>query len=351
MNKILSVAVAAYNVADYIEDCLSSFTQCKRLSDMEIIIVDNGATDSTPTKVKNFLLRYPGSFKLIHSVCNRSYGAVINDAIKEASGKYFKTVDGDDWIDSEALDKLIAVLERTNVDVVINNYKEVHGDCSVFIDLHGQQTYGELITFEDIDHPQKYPMHGITVCRQLYKNHALPITEYCCYVDTEYVFWVMILANSFIFLKDAVYQYRLGRSGQSVSEEGIYKYLDDILILWKRLMKIYLDIKMGLSDTKKIYLLHFLSRQYRVSISWFALISKTDKDYKLKNFLQETEKSYEKYIKTFNIGIYSLIYLPWPIGLYILRILKKNQKIIGNFGNFKTMALMLSKLEMILRKI
>lgn len=327
MDKILSVSVAAYNVADYIDDCLNSFTKCKRLADIEVIIIDDGATDNTLFKAQKFALKYPKSFKVIHSIHNRGYGGTINIALEEASGKYFKTVDGDDWINPEALDKLVAILEKTNADVVINNYREVYNDHSVIIDLHGQQSYGELVEFKDISQNQKYPMHGITVRLQLYRDNALPITEHCYYVDTEYIFWVIILAKSFIFLKEPVYQYRLGRQGQSVSEEGMYKHLDDILMLWKRLMSIYVHIKeIGLNDIKNTYLLHFLSNQYRTTISWFALVSKSDKDYKLREFLKETKDKYGEYIKNFEIGIYKLIYWPWPSGIYILRTLKRIQK-------------------------
>ena len=43
MMKALTVSIAAYNVSGVIEKCLFSFSECKRLNEIEIIVVDDGS--------------------------------------------------------------------------------------------------------------------------------------------------------------------------------------------------------------------------------------------------------------------------------------------------------------------
>ena len=58
--KVLTVSIAAYNVSGVIEKCLFSFSECKRLNEIEIIVVDDGSQDDTAAIVKEYARRYPG---------------------------------------------------------------------------------------------------------------------------------------------------------------------------------------------------------------------------------------------------------------------------------------------------
>ena len=54
---------------------------------------------------------------------NGGHGSTINRGIKEAKGKYFKAIDGDDWVDSDALEKLLNDLIQIDSDLVLMDYK------------------------------------------------------------------------------------------------------------------------------------------------------------------------------------------------------------------------------------
>ena len=56
---------------------------------------------------------------------NGGHGSTINRGIEEAAGRYFKVVDGDDWVDTENFRRLIKMLKRLDVDVVGSNYTMV----------------------------------------------------------------------------------------------------------------------------------------------------------------------------------------------------------------------------------
>ena len=86
--KVLTIAVAAYNVAPYIAQCLDSFVDEKLLPALDIVVIDDGSTDATAHIVKKYINRFPESFRLV-SQENGGYGAAVNHALALAQGYLF----------------------------------------------------------------------------------------------------------------------------------------------------------------------------------------------------------------------------------------------------------------------
>ncbi len=61
------------------------------MDDIEVLIIDDGSKDNTAAIGKEFVDKYPNSFKVI-SKPNGGYGSTINAAIDAATGQYFKNV-------------------------------------------------------------------------------------------------------------------------------------------------------------------------------------------------------------------------------------------------------------------
>lgn len=74
----------------------------KLLPALDIVVIDDGSTDATARIVRKYINRFPESFRLV-SQENGGYGAAVNHALALAQGEYFKTVDGDDWVDTKEL--------------------------------------------------------------------------------------------------------------------------------------------------------------------------------------------------------------------------------------------------------
>ena len=117
MEKLLTIVVPAYNVEKYIKNCLDSFIDLSVLRSLEILIVDDGSTDSTASLAHTYEQKYPYSFKVL-SKENGGHGSTINYAIPRATGKYFKVVDGDDWLDKSLLPQFVQLLKHTHSDVI-----------------------------------------------------------------------------------------------------------------------------------------------------------------------------------------------------------------------------------------
>ena len=324
MKKILTVSVAAYNVENVIEQCLNSFIQMKHVDDIEIIVTDDGSTDATKEHVQTYADKYPNSIRLI-SKENGGHGSTINTALSFARGKYFKIVDGDDWIDPKAADRLVEFLENSEADLVLSNYTEVYPQKKRFINMVANWKVGELYTFKNTHIYDFIPMHACTIKLDSYKTASFPISEHCFYVDTEFIFYMVMATKKITFCDANVYQYRLGSETQSVSADGIYRHIEDMIFVVKHLLDVYKSVAHGptIDSYTKAALFNFLNTRYRMVFYWFSKMKNNNKDYLLEKFYRETMEAHREYIKKFNLGIYQYIPYCFKGGLFCIRLVRK----------------------------
>ena len=105
---LVSVVVPAYNVEKYLSKTLDSLVG-QTLKAMEIIVVDDGSTDSTPQICDAYAARHD-NVRVIHQR-NGGLSAARNAGMVAAVGKYLGFVDGDDFVDGEMFETLAAMLE------------------------------------------------------------------------------------------------------------------------------------------------------------------------------------------------------------------------------------------------
>ena len=103
--KTISFAVPCYNSAAYMDTCIESILKCG--DDIEILIVDDGSTkDDTAAKADAWQERHPGLIRAIHKE-NGGHGSAVNMGLANATGRYFKVVDSDDWLDEHAMAEIM----------------------------------------------------------------------------------------------------------------------------------------------------------------------------------------------------------------------------------------------------
>ena len=113
---LVSVITPAYNAEDYISQCLSSVLS-QTLSDIEVIVVDDGSTDRTASIVEELTHR-DGRIRLIRQE-NQCAGVARNKGMEVAEGKYLYFLDADDWIEPDSLEKLCSSAESLGSDIVV----------------------------------------------------------------------------------------------------------------------------------------------------------------------------------------------------------------------------------------
>ncbi len=126
MMKLLSVAIPCYNSAAYMRHCIE--TLLPGGEEIEILVVDDGSQkDNTLEIAKEYEEKYPTIVRAIHQE-NAGHGGAVNRGLENATGKYFKVVDSDDWVDSDVLMRILTVLRRFSgqgeemLDLLISNY-------------------------------------------------------------------------------------------------------------------------------------------------------------------------------------------------------------------------------------
>lgn len=109
MDKRFSIIVPVYNVSDYLEECLDSLLR-QEYSDYEVILVNDGSTDTSEKICKDYAERY--DFVKYYYKENGGLSSARNYGIEKASGDYMLFIDSDDFlVDDSLLKKLNALLD------------------------------------------------------------------------------------------------------------------------------------------------------------------------------------------------------------------------------------------------
>lgn len=72
-------------------------------------------------------------------------------------------------------------------------------------------------------------MHALTLCTKTLRAAWRPMPEHCSYTDMGYTFVGMAAAQTICFVPVVLYQYRLGRDGQSVSMASYRAHTQDYI--------------------------------------------------------------------------------------------------------------------------
>lgn len=116
MSDLISIIVPAYNIEKYLERCVESLLK-QSYSNIEIILVDDGSTDSTAQLCDYYGKNY-NQITVIHKT-NGGLSDARNVGLDVSSGKYVSFVDSDDWIATDMIESLYNVLKQTNTKLVV----------------------------------------------------------------------------------------------------------------------------------------------------------------------------------------------------------------------------------------
>jgi len=121
---LLSVIVPVYNVEAYVARCVESILN-QTYKNLEVILVDDGATDASGAICDTFAAQDP-RVRVIHKE-NGGLSSARNAGLETATGEYITFVDSDDWIEGDALEKLLAATLEHQVELVVGGRYDVDG--------------------------------------------------------------------------------------------------------------------------------------------------------------------------------------------------------------------------------
>lgn len=225
MNKILTITVPSYNAENYLLETIPTMLSISNIEKLEIIIVNDGSKDNTLAVAQNLKQNYPNTIVIVDKE-NGGHGSTINAGIKIATGKYFKVIDADDWVESNNLEQLIEYLSECNDDEVISPFIKVYTDKNTeeeySYSVNDNRKSYEYETFlSEINELPK--MHAISVKTKNLQENGIHIDENCFYVDLEYNTFPMPYIRTISYFELPIYRYRLGSLTQSVSMSSYIK--------------------------------------------------------------------------------------------------------------------------------
>lgn len=282
MQKVLTVTIPSYNVEKFLEQTLSSFVDEQVLDDIEIFIVDDGSKDGTAQIGATFEAKYPQSFRVI-SKENGGHGSTINRGIQEAKGKYFKVVDGDDWVNTEDFVKLVQQLKNCTAEYIVTNYYEVMNGTGEQKPVAYPEFLGkDVLSFAEVAKQRQLAMHALAIRTDVLKDNQIRLDEHCFYVDVEYTLYPIPYVNTVQYLDLFVYMYRLDQVTQSVSMQGYQKHMQNHIDVIMHLTEFYETYRKNGSAEKIEYIGKRIAQMVGDQITVFMSFPETDAEIKKK---------------------------------------------------------------------
>lgn len=236
MNDLISVIVTVHNSEKYISECLDSLMS-QTYSDIEILCVDGGSIDSTPTILIDYADR-DSRIRIIND-SNTSYGHKINVGIEKSYGKYISVLESDDYYDSTMLEKLYGIASKYDTDIVNSNYISFYSimgkKVTKLIHMYEPDEYDRLIIADKYSKLSNITRYWTGLFKRdflLRCNIRMNESPGASYQDMSFRFLTSILAKSVYHLNEALYWYRVDNpessmhdSAKSIMIMGEHEYL------------------------------------------------------------------------------------------------------------------------------
>ncbi len=272
--KILTIAVPCYNSQDYMEHCINSLLVGGE--DVEILIIDDGSTDNTAKIADEYEKKYPTICRAIHKE-NGGHGSGVNKGIELATGRYFKVVDSDDWVDGTAYLKILNCLrenmrmeKQPPLDMLLSNFVYDKDGAKHKTVMHYRAAFpaNRIITWNDMMHIRKgryILMHSVIYRTEMLRKCGLVLPEHTFYVDNLFVYVPLPYVKRFMYLDVNFYHYYIGRDDQSVQEEVMIRRIDQQILVNKKMIETYDLMKDVRNDKLRKYMYNYLEIMTTIS--------------------------------------------------------------------------------------
>ncbi|MDO5831759.1 glycosyltransferase family 2 protein [Methanobrevibacter sp.] len=242
MTKV-SVILTAFNEERYIKKAIQSILD-QTLTDFELIIVNDGSTDSTLDIIKSF----DDERIILISQENAGPGASRNRALKLAKGEYTMYLDGDDWYSEDALQ--IAYDEAKSKDTDFTFYQMINYD-----DKTGEVYENDWFNLNIFDESFENTVFNIRefkgsifdlsvgVCQKIYntsflKDIGAEFPEGIFFEDMPFFYYVLLKADRISIIKKHLYFRR--KHDASITHVVDEKFLDTVPA-GQELMRIFIE--------------------------------------------------------------------------------------------------------------
>lgn len=250
--KKLSVIVPIYNVEKYLEKCVSSILQ-QTYTNLEIILVDDGSTDSSALICDEFV-RGDDRVRVVHKH-NGGLISARSAGVDMATAEYIAFVDGDDWIAPNMYEELMQIMSEHNLDMVTSGwimswqegYAKTYEDSLLEEGIYNRQRMEECILPRMLwDFYEKGFSLSSSVCCKIFRKELL-IEQYAelrrqdfFYGEDAAVTYPYLLSAQKIYIShNKYYYYRQKEKGSYSACFSSDDYFSELFSLYCYLRKCF----------------------------------------------------------------------------------------------------------------
>ncbi len=330
MNKLLTVVVPVYKVEKYICKCLDSLIiPIELMEKLEVIIVNDGTPDNSAFLAKEYEKRFPDIFKVVDKE-NGGHGSAWNKGLELATGKYVRFLDSDDWLTN--LDSFIRKLSKVDVDLVFTNmvkyYQATNSEKRYDIFGMMEDTVYDANKFDWSLTNGMLESDALTNFQQCTYRTTI-LKPYCPvflekqYYDDEILYVLpLILSNNFVYFDIVLYNYYIGREGQTVDPKVYAKgYIFKLKV--RESMQICVDKYHDISQNKKNEIDFILNKRNSVIMTVISMMPYYDGKKAAEEFIQWLEQNHPNYVRSTKFRLYTISYaLFWMVSKIYGKIVK-----------------------------
>lgn len=228
----------------YLDKCLTSLVigDKELMRKFEVLVVIDGAKDRSSEIAHSYQDKYYETFCVIDKD-NGNYGSCINCGLKKATGKYVKILDADDSFNNKNFTQYLEILSSIHdVDVVFSNYRTIDEAGNTVNEFSRPFKSNTTLTWADVlesltNRATHTAMHELAFKRQMLLDMQYQQTEGISYTDQEWVFYPFFNVKSFYYIDLVIYNYLIGRTGQTMDFAVITKGIPDHITIGYRMLE------------------------------------------------------------------------------------------------------------------
>lgn len=325
MKKLkLSIIIPAYNVENYLKDCIESII-IQDLKNIEVLLVDDGSTDQSGKICDEYAQKIP-YIKVIHQI-NKGLSGARNTGIRNTTGEYIMFLDSDDYIYPKTnLSKIITNLTDDIIQYKFVYYYDQNKRYIMLNDFNISDSDNDNISFllynKLINGSFSAAATDKFFKRELIENNNVYFKEGIVSEDMEWMLRLFPKVKSYTTINENIYVYRQQRMG-SITNKVKSKNVDCLFDI----IKYWINYSYSNELMKKTYF-GFLAYHYIILLSQLNRLNCTsEKKEEIYKYKEIINYDYNKKVKQCN-KLIKFLGLKVSLKIFKLYINLKNKGLI-----------------------
>ena len=226
------------------------------MNQLEVLVINDGSKDKSSAIAHEYQDQYPDTFRVIDKE-NGNYGSCVNRGLKEATGKYIKILDADDYFDKTNFEEYLEFLCHSDADLIVNDYSHVNEGGNVTkTTIYGLPVQSSVFdeNTRNIFNKKNFQMHAAAYKLVNVKRLGYKQTEGISYTDQEWIYTPLLAVQTVAYFNKVLYLYLVGRVGQTMSPGILRKNINQNQKCVLRILNDYKNINNSSNQSLYEYL-------------------------------------------------------------------------------------------------